>query len=326
VIVALLGTLACEQEERLRRKVREPMTFVPLRDDAATTRLSDGLASARAIVTMRYDRSMPPAPSLGLLQVGGTGYDDIDLGYLPPGAVVCNAFGHEIPIAEYAILAMLQWCTRFMEAERSFRVEGSWRLGGRTAAPYQDELTGKTVGILGYGRIGRELARRARGMGTTVLACTRTPRPTSEVDRMTGPEGLDELLAGSDFVVICCALNAATKGLLDGARLGRMKRTGVLINVSRGPIVDEDALFEALRAGTIGGAVIDAWYRYPSRDDLTTRPSRHPFHQLGNVYMTPHSSAWTLGMIERRWAAIAGNLDRFRRGEVLENVVHRVPS
>lgn len=321
--VALLGTLACEQADRLAGKVREPMAFIPLPDDAAPVTLTEALATATAIVTMRYDRSMPPAPRLGLLQVGGTGYDDIDLGYLPSGAVVCNAFGHEIPIAEYVILAMLQWCTRFMEAERSLRIEGSWRLGGRTAAPYQDELTGKTVGILGYGRIGRAVAERARAMGTTVVACTRTPRPTPEVDRMMGPEGLDVFLALADFVIVCCALTEETRGLLDRRRLGRMKATGVVINVSRGPIIDEDALFEALRDRTIGGAVIDAWYSYPSRDDLTARPSRLPFHQLDNIYMTPHSSAWSLGMIERRWGTIAANLDRFARGEPLENVVHR---
>lgn len=321
--VALLGTLACEQEERLRAKVREPMSFAPIPDEAARHRMTAALAMARAIVTMKYDRTMPPAPRLGLLHVGGTGYDDIDLGYLPSGAVVCNAFGHEVAIAEYVILAMLQCCSRFIEAERSFRVEGSWRLGGRTAAPYQDELTGKTVGILGYGHIGRAVAGRARGMGTEVLVCTRTPRPAVEVDRMMGPDGLDRFLSAADFVVVCCALTPETTGLLDRRRLARMKPTGVLVNVSRGPIVDEDALFEALRDRTIGGAVIDAWYRYPSRDDLSARPSRHPFHELDNVYMTPHSSAWTLGMIERRWGTIAGNLDRFSRGEPLENVVHR---
>ncbi len=299
------------------------MAFIPLPDDADPVALTEALATATAIVTMRYDRSMPPAPRLGLLHVGGTGYDDIDLDYLPSGAVVCNAFGHEIPIAEYVILAMLQWCTRFMEAEQSFRVEGSWRLGGRTAAPYQDELTGKTVGILGYGRIGRAVAERARAMGTTVVVCTRTPRPTPEVDRMMGSEELDLFLALADFVIVCCALTEATRGLLNRRRLGRMKSTGVVINVSRGPIIDEDALFEALRDRTIEGAVIDAWYRYPSRDDLTARPSRLPFHQLDNIYMTPHSSAWTLGMIERRWGTIAANLDRFARGQPLENVVHR---
>jgi phosphoglycerate dehydrogenase-like enzyme len=299
------------------------MTFTPLADEAPRSQVADALADTQAMVTLKYDSSMPPAPRLGLLHVGGTGYDDIELGYLPRGTSVCNAFGHEIPIAEYVILAMLQWCSRFIEAERSFRVEGSWRLGGRTAAPYQDELVGKTVGILGFGRIGRALAPRARAMGCSVVVCTRTPGSTPEVDRMMGPAELDRFLAMVDFVVVCCALNEETRGLIDRARLARMKATGVVINVSRGPIIDEEALFEALRDRTIGGAVIDAWYRYPTRDDLTARPSRLPFHQLDNIYMTPHSSAWTLGMIERRWSTIAANLDRFARGEPLENVVHR---
>ncbi len=88
-------------------------------------------------------------------------------------------------------------------------------------------------------------------------------------------------------------------------------------------IIDEDALHDALRTRTVGGAVIDAWYQYPTRDDLTVRPSRFPFHQLDNVYMTPHSSAWTVGMIDRRWREIASNLGRFARGEALDNVVHQ---
>jgi phosphoglycerate dehydrogenase-like enzyme len=324
MIVALLGTLACEQEERLRRKVKEPMTFVPLPDETPTARVGDALQGAAAIVTMKYDRSMPPAPRLGLLHVGGAGYDGIDLSYLPAGAAVCNAFGHDIPIAEYVMLAMLQWCTRFMEAERSFRVDGSWHLGGRTAGPYRDELAGKTVGILGFGQIGQALAPRAKAMDTTVLVSTRTARARPPgVDRMLGPEGLDEMLATADFLVICCALTPETDNLLDRSRLALMKRSAVIINVSRGSIVNEDALFEALRDRTIGGAILDAWYRYPTRDDLTVRPSRHPFHQLDNVYMTPHSSAWTLPMIERRWATIGANLDRFARGEPLENEVFR---
>ncbi len=140
---------------------------------------------------------------------------------------------------------------------------------------------------------------------------------------LTDPTGLDQFLARADFVVVAAALTPETNGLLDRARLAGMKRSAVVVNVSRGAIVDEDALYEALRDGVIGGAVIDAWYRYPSREDLTVRPSRHPYHELPNVYMTPHSSAWTVGMIERRWATIAANLDRFVRGQGLVNVVHQ---
>ncbi|MSR02479.1 MAG: phosphoglycerate dehydrogenase [Gemmatimonadetes bacterium] len=322
--VALLGTLACEQRERLAGLVTMPFELVPLPDGAPMAEVAATLGTTPAMVTLKYQRGMPPAPALGLLHVGGAGYDDIDLDYLPPGAVVCNAFGHDVPIAEYVILAMLQWCSRFIEAERSLRVEGHWRLGGRTGAPLQQELAGKTVGILGLGQIGRALIPRALAMGTEVIVSTRTPGPLEPgVAWIGGPDRLDELLARADFVVVTCALTPDTLGLLDRRRLATMKRTGVVINVSRGPIIEEAALYEALLSGSIGGAVIDAWYQYPTRDDLTVPPSRFRFQDLPNVLMTPHSSAWTTGMIERRWATIAANLDRFARGEPLVNVVYR---
>jgi phosphoglycerate dehydrogenase-like enzyme len=102
-----------------------------------------------------------------------------------------------------------------------------------------------------------------------------------------------------------------------------MKRTAVIINVARGPIIDEQALYDALRDRTIGGAVIDAWSQYPSGDDLTLPPSSLPFHELPNLIMTPHSAVWTRGMIERRWSSIAANVDAIARGDVgaLRNIV-----
>ena len=322
--VALLGTLACEQRDRLRSKVTTPVELIPLPDDAPREEVARVLADVEIMVTLKYDATFPPVPRLRLLLVGGAGWDDIDPAALPPGVVMANAYGHEIAIAEYCLLAMLQWSSRFMEAERSFRVDGHWRLGGRHGAPFQEELAGKTVGILGYGHIGRALAPRARGMETEVIVSTRRPGPVPpEVSWMSGPAELDRFLERSDFVVVTCSLTPETEGLLDRRRIGLMKPSAVLINVARGAIIDEEALFGALRDRTIAGAVIDAWYRYPTREDLTIRPSRFPFHELPNVYMTPHSSAWTIGMIERRWATIAANLDGFIRGDHPVNVVHR---
>lgn len=322
--VALLGSLATAQRERLEGLVTTPIEFVPLVDETPFDAVRAGLSHARAAITMRYDRSMPEAPGLELLQVGGAGYDAVDLTHLPPGCQVCNAFGHEVPIAEYVVLAMLQWCSRFMEAERSFRIDGSWRLGGRTAGPYQDELAGKTVGILGYGHIGEALAPRAKAMDTTVLVCSRTERPLPPgVDWFGGVGQLDDFLARIDFLVVTAALTPETAGMIGARELGLLRSTAVVINVARGQIIDEDALYASLATGQIGGAVLDAWYRYPTPDAMDVRPSRHPFHELPNVYMTPHSSAWTTGMVNRRWATIASNLDRLARGEPLLNVVHR---
>ncbi len=322
--VALLGSLATAQQERLEGLVTAPIEFVPLPDDTPYHVVEAELVGVRAAITMRYDRSMPPAPDLELLQVGGAGYDAVDLEYLPPGCKVCNAFGHEVPIAEYVVLAMLQWCSRFMEAERSFRIEGSWRLGGRTAGPYQDELAGKTVGILGFGHIAEALVPRAKAMDTTVMVCSRTERPLPPgVDWFGGVGRLDEFLGQVDFLVVTAALTPETNGMIGARELALLRPTAVVINVARGQILDEDALFDALSSGRIGGAVLDAWYQYPTPELPDVRPSRHPFHELSNVYMTPHSSAWTIGMVNRRWATIASNLDRLARGEPLLNVVHR---
>jgi len=326
VRLVLLGTLACEQEALVRGKLTTGPEIVPVPDDAAAEIRRAALESAAAAITMRYDRSMPPAPRLGLLQVGGTGFDLVDLSYLPPGCAIANAYGHEAAVAEYAILAMLLMSTRFLDAERTFRA-GSWALGGRTGGPLRGELGGKTVGLIGYGHIGRALAARLEGFGVQLVVATRTvPPDPGRAHWIRGLEAVDDLLVASDFVVIACGLSPETANLIDARRFGRMKSTAVLINVSRGAIVDEAALYQALRAEAIGGAVIDTWYRYPTPDDPAPRPSRFPFHELGNILMTPHSSAWTAEMIERRWSSICDNVDRFFTGRPLHHIVHRVPS
>ena len=156
-----------------------------------------------------------------------------------------------------------------------------------------------------------------------VLAIAGTPRPLEPApDWLGGPGELAHLLEAADFVVIACPLTAATQGLIGRAELARMRKDAVLINVARGPIVDEDALFEALSRRTIGGAVLDTWYRYPGGGDASTRPSRHPFHELDNVVMTPHCSGWTEGLMERRFAVIGDNLERLAAGQPLLNQVH----
>ncbi len=280
------------------------------------------LAEADAIVAMSWDADMPPAPKLRLLQLPGAGYDDIDFDAVPPQCAVCNTFEHEIGIAEYVLWAMLEWVTGFSRMNAEFRADG-WRGGLFSEHSLHGELAGKTVGIVGYGHIGAEVARRVRAFDVRVIAVTRSPLKRDEnVDRIAGLDGLDALLGESDFVVVACPLTDATHGLIDAVRLARMKQTGVLINISRGAVVDEDALYEACRERTIGGAVIDVWYNYPPADIIeSVFPSRHPFHTLDNVYMTPHASAWTENLLGRRWAVITANLDRLARGEPLRNLL-----
>ena len=254
-----------------------------------------------------------------LLHMPGAGLDAVDFTTVPSDCVVCNVFEHEGPIAEYVMLAMLDWEIGYAAATRSFTAEG-WSAGYRSRRPH-GELAGKRVGIVGFGHIGKTIAERAHAFGMTVAAVASKSRaavaPTAWIG---GPERLKELAAQSDYLVIACPLTEETRGLVDARVLAALPKTAVVINIARGDIVEEDALFEALRQQRIAGAVLDAWYRYPAPGE-DVPPARHPFDTLPNVRCTPHISAWTHALFERRYAVIGENIRRFAAGEPLENVV-----
>jgi len=235
---------------------------------------------------------------------------------------ICNVFGHEPAIAEYVIMTMLVLTHRLFEAVTAFRA-GSWvaspQFGG--GSPH-GELLGRTIGIIGYGRIGREVARRAAGLKCRVLAANRSPVAHPAPAETVFPLAeLDAMLPLCDTVLISCGLAPETKGLIDARRLALMKPGALLINVARAAIVDEDALYVALKDGHVGGAALDVWWQYPIHPEPDRRPSRRPFWELPNVLITPHSSSSTEATADRRWSAVAANLDRFARGEKLENIV-----
>jgi len=156
-----------------------------------------------------------------------------------------------------------------------------------------------------------------------ITACTRTPRTNDEfADRVDSMERFDDLLAAADFIAVTSPLNDQTRGLFDRRAFAKMRSSAVIINIARGAIIDEAALYEALKERRIGAAIIDVWYQYPMQGQVEgPAPSSYPFHELDNVLMTPHASAWTDGLLPRRNRAIATNLNRLARGEPLLNVV-----
>jgi phosphoglycerate dehydrogenase-like enzyme len=194
-------------------------------------------------------------------------------------------------------------------------------VGGAPPPPWP-ELAGKTLGILGYGRIGQALARRARAFDMSVCAIRRdvVRSGDDELSFLGGPDALDEVLRRADYLAVTLSLNEETRGLLGARELGLMKPTARLVNVARAEIVDEDALYRALADRRIAGAALDVWYRYP-KEPGPTLPARRPFHELDNVLMTPHVSGWTEGMLEARATLIAENIRRAARGEPPLNLV-----
>ncbi len=320
--ILLYGVLVFDLLDTLKKKLKTPASFVRLKENVTPDELAQHMLSADVVIALNY-ADMPPAPKLRLLQIPGAGLDQIKVSEVPAQAIICNAYGHDVAGGEYVVMSMLAWCHEFVAAHESMKA-GSWRMSGRTGAPLHEELYGKTVGILGLGPIGWSAARLAKAFGTTVLGCNRTVGTKPDfVDQLYPLAQLHEFLSRCDFVAVCIALTPQTDGMIDRVALAQMKRSAVIINVARGAIVDEDALFIALRDKTIAGAVIDAWYRYPTPDNLTIAPSKHPFAELPNVLMTPHSSIWTRGMIERRWTDIAANIDALTSGAALKNVVRR---
>ncbi len=278
------------------------------------------LGRADAMVSMSWPRGLPPAPKLKLLHLPGAGTDDIAFDAVPPQTTVCNVFEHEIGIAEYVLSAMLQQMIGIPRMDAALR-QGEW-YGSHLTGPRHGELYGQTLGIIGYGRIGREVAARARAFGMRIVACSRTPGPADGlVERVQPMDKLDALLAESDFVLISLPLDSSTNGLIGREQFGKMKPDAFLINVARGALIDEAALFEACRDRRIGGAAIDTWYCYPKSGQDKCEPSNLPFRDLDNVIMTPHGSGWTQALLPRRCRLIARNLDRLARGEPLVNVV-----
>jgi phosphoglycerate dehydrogenase-like enzyme len=317
-----LGGVAAHTAEGIKGRLPTGLAVEVLDDPVDRALLGAAAADADILVSNHWRADYPPAPKLRLVQSVATGVELFDLEALPKGLTVCNAFGHETAIAEYVLMAMLALNHRLFEIAGEFRERASWRTSWVAGGAPHGEIRGSTLGIIGYGRVGREVARRAAAFGCRILAANRSPRPVADgVETLYPLAELDRLLPQCDTLALCTALGPETTGLIDARRLGLMKPGAFLINIARGPIVDEAALYAALRERKIAGAALDVWWQYPSAAEPDRRGSRYPFHELPNVIATPHNSGWTDGMVRRRWDEIAVNIERFVRGEPLANIV-----
>ena len=319
--IAFAGTFAGTLVESVQSHLAIPCKIDVADEHGIAARMSE----VDVLVTLAFTREMGAgARRLKLVQVPGAGLDRIDRAALPASARLANAYGHEIGIAEYVMGAILSLGRGFCRLDTRLR-QGDWESQwavGRPAPPPWPELAGKTLGILGYGRIGQALARRARAFDMDVCAIRRDVSRSAGDDLafLGGLEALDEVLRRSDYLAVTLSLNDATRRLLGERELALMKPTAMLVNVARADIVAEDALYEALARGTIAGAALDVWYRYPTAAGVTL-PARRPFHELPNVLMTPHVSGWTEGMREARAKVIAENIERTARGEAPVNLI-----
>lgn len=255
-----------------------------------------------------------------LLQVPGAGAEQIALQSLPAGTTVCNVHGHEVPIAEFTLHAILEHQLQLWQYPAQLDAE-AWARAYAARAQH-DEAHGKTVAIVGFGHIGQEIARRARACGMHVVAVTRSGRPSALADDSVPVSSLDSVLPRADVLVLSCPLDDSTRGLIGARQLGLLPPRALLVNVARAEVADEQALYEALQTQRLGRAVLDVWYQYPKKGQPPVTPSRFALHALPNVRATPHISAITPALLQRRYAFMARNIQQLQAGAPLDNVIH----
>ncbi len=267
------------------------------------------------------------APNLKWVQLLSAGADHA-MGSLQTSRItMTTASGiHATPIAEYTIASMLAFAHRFHLMIRS-QQKHEWLRAGFPGTV--EELNGKTLGVIGYGSIGRETARLAQALGMRVLALKRDPGNRRDEgwcpaglgdpeglipEKFFGPGQRQEILRESDYITVTLPGTKHTRQFIGATEIAAMRPGAYIVNIGRGEVIDERALIDALKAGKIGGAGLDVFEKEPL-------PKESPIWDLENVILTPHMSGANRGYMDKACALFADNLRRFSAGQPLLNVV-----
>ncbi len=264
--------------------------------------------------TSRLDALLARAPGVSWIHARSAGLDRVLTGaVLAHPAVVTNGRGaFSAALAEFVVAALLHFAKdvpRLLDAQR----RAAWE-------PFEmGALAGQTIGIVGYGDIGRATAARLKPFGSRIVALRQRPELSEGdplVDETLGPAAVVALAGRCDAVVLATPLTPSTRGLFGREALAAMRPTAVLVNVGRGPAVDEPALVEALRAGRLRGAALDVFETEPL-------PAASPLWSLPNVLLSPHCADNVPGWVEGAMRVFLRNLERFRAGELFPHVVDK---
>ena len=261
------------------------------------------------------DEQLASASKLRCQIIPFTGIDRVQASeYLRRGIAVLNSHGNAETVAERALALLMAVSGRVLEFDQRLR-NGNWSRRNDPRHPFElwRSLRGMRVGLLGTGAIGTAVATLLEGFGSELRGCNRSGRPTLRVPDVT--TDVNELAAWADAMVVSLPLTAATRGLVDARVLAALGPQGLLVNVGRGKVVEERALYKALRDGEIYGAGLDVWYQYPRPFWTESQPSELPFTELPNLVCSPHAGSHTaegkrdqlLGALDALEAWLAGD-------------------
>jgi phosphoglycerate dehydrogenase-like enzyme len=308
--IVLLDMMTPERAERLRALL--PPGFVLTHGTArGEAHLKEIIAEADYAISGQVAVSgevLRAARRLKLLHKWGVGYDNIDIGTARElGITVARTTGaNAVPVAEFAIGLMLSTLRHIAYGHAELR-QGRWMTGSLPGDTYT--LSGKTVGIVGFGAIGKAVAKLLKGFGCTILYSKRTPLDAAEEAALgVRHAAMAEILAEADVISLHCPLTPETADLIDAAAFRAMKKTAVLINVARGGVVNEADLVAALRAREIAGAAMDVYETEPL-------PPGSELLTLDNLVTTPHLAAIAADHFAPTVKRMFANIERVSRGE-----------
>ena len=302
---ALVARLADGVNLRYGDKTPDPADYEILIAASPTPELLEASPRLRALI---IPFAGPPRPTQDLLRQY-------------PHITVHNTPYNAVPTAETALALMLASAKFIVKGDQELR-RNDWTL--RYSERPQLLLEGRTVLILGYGRIGRHVAPVCKALGMDVIGLRRTLQPEDKDDPFATVHETGELralLPQAQVLLIALPETPETVGLIGQDELARLPRDAVLVNVGRGAVVDEGALYTALAEKKLAAAGLDVWYRYPKTEAerTTTAPSSFPFRELDNVILSPHRAGWLGAEDESRMVALAEMLNAVAAGEPLPN-------
>jgi len=265
------------------------------------------------------------AKKLKLVQIPFAGVDKLDFGLYKnyPDMFICNIHANKNAVAEHAFALILALAKNIVINDKDLRL-GKWH--GFSTKETTIQLQGKSLGIVGLGSIGWEIAKIGHTLGMKVFALKRKIeerglKKKNILEFLGEKKDLEKVIKKSDFIVVAVPLTKETRGLIGKKELKLMKGK-YLINISRGVVIDEEALFKSLKEGNLTGAAIDTWYQYPSSEQREVLPSKYDFSKLNNVVMSPHTAGYTDRALEENIKSVFDNIVKIYYGEEPENRIN----
>lgn len=279
------------------------------------------LAEVDAIITLLSDKidaaALNLAPKLKIISQYAVGFDNIDVGEASKRGILVTNTPEVLTdaSADFAWALLMAVARRVVEADKYVR-SGQWRVAWHSAMMLGKDVSGSTLGIIGAGRIGQAVGRRAKGFDMRILYCSGSVKPEFEAETGAKRVELDTLLGEADFVSLHVPLTEKTRNLIDAEKLALMKPTAYLINNARGPVVDEVALYNALKDRKIAGAGLDVFVEEPT-------PPENPLLELDNVVVAPHISSAGYATRDKMAIMVAKNLLAWLDGTTPPNLVKK---